>query len=436
MKISVIGSGYVGLCTAVGFASLGHNVTCVDIDVTKVEKINKGQAPIFEKGIEEALSRAVSKKPLKATDDTNTIINTDITFIAVGTPSLDDGSINLSYIKKSAEDTGKALKNKKKSIDAQSASDGYHLVVVKSTVLPETTEKIVIPLLEKSSGKKAGRDFGVCMNPEFLREGSALEDFLNPNRIVIGEYDKKSGDVMEKLCKDFKAPVIRTSLKTAEMIKYASNAFLATKISFINEIGNICKLLEIDTNEVARAMGYDKRISPHFLESGVGFGGSCFSKDISAIIAKSKELGYEPGMLQSVTNVNKKQPLRIVELLGKSIKNKKIAVLGLAFKPGTDDIRDSPAIPVIKRLLEMKADIYAYDPKAMKNMKAVFSSINYCNSAKEALDDADACLILTGWTEFKSLSDKDFSAMKKRIIIEGRKALDRKKVSGADGICW
>ncbi len=429
MKISVIGSGYVGLCTAVGFAALGHSVTCVDIDRAKVDKINNGQAPIFEEGLEEKLRHAKTKSLLNATIDiSNAVMNTEISFIAVGTPSNADGSIDLTYIRKTAEDLGKSLKNKKT----------YHLAVVKSTVLPETTEKLVLPIIEKYSEKVAGIDFGICMNPEFLREGSAMKDFLGPDRIVIGEYDKKSGDILEKLYKDFSAPILRTNIRTAEMIKYASNAFLATKISFINEIGNICKMLNIDTNEVAKGMGYDKRISPHFLESGIGFGGSCFPKDVSAIAFKAREIGYKPDILSSVLDVNTGQPLKIIDLLkSKSdVKNKKIAVLGLAFKKGTDDVRDSPAIPIVKRLIEMKANVQAYDPEAMSNFRVIFSNITYCKSAKEALNGAYACLILTDWPEFKSLSDKDFAVMSKKVIIEGRKTLDNKKVSAVEGICW
>lgn len=427
MKISVVGSGYVGLCTAVGLASKGNDVTCIDVDKTKVGKINKGQPPIFEERMEEMLLQSVKRKILRATTVINAALDTDITFIAVGTPSLDDGSMDMKYIKKSSKDIGKALRNKK----------SYHLIVVKSTVLPETTDKIVIPILEKFSDRKCGKDFGVCMNPEFLREGSAIKDFIEPDRIVIGQYDNKSGDTLEKVYKDFKAPVIRTNLMTAEMIKYASNAFLATKVSFINEIGNICKKLGIDTNDVARAIGYDKRISPFFLQSGIGFGGSCFPKDVSALASKSKEIGYNPDILLSVLDVNKRQPLRIIDILKKkcNIKNKKIAVLGLAFKSGTDDVRGSPVIPVIKKLVEMKAKVHVYDPQAMDNAKALFKDINYCRSASEALKDADACLILTDWPEFKSLSDKDFSAMKRKIVIEGRKVLG-KNVSGVDGICW
>src|SRR3989338_8563949 len=257
--------------------------------------------------------------------------NSEISFICVVTPPKDDGSMDTSFIKKSSEEIGKVLKGKK-----------YHLIVVKSTVLPGTTE-FVIKILEKTSGKKAGEDFGVCMNPEFLREGKALEDFFHPDRIVIGEFDKRSGDVLENLYKNYKCPILRTNLKTAEMIKYASNAFLATKVTFSNEIGNICKKLGIDTYDVMKGVGLDNRIGPKFLDAGLGFGGGWFPKDVSALGSQGKKLGCENKILDAVLDVNKKQRFKIVDLLEKrlgKLKDKKIAILGLAFKSDTDDIRD------------------------------------------------------------------------------------------------
>jgi UDPglucose 6-dehydrogenase len=425
MNISIIGSGYVGICTGVGFAIRGNKVICVDIDKKKVDNINKGIPPIYENGLEAQLKKCLKNKTFEATTDINYAINnSEITFIGVGTPSRSDGSIDLTYVKNCSEQIGKCLKK-------------YHIVVMKSTVVPGTMENVVIPLIEKSK-KKSGKDFGVCMNPEFLREGFALEDFLNPDRIVIGELDKKSGDVLEKLYNNFKAPVVRCSLKTAEMSKYASNAFLATKISFINEIGNLCKKLGIDTYDVSKAMGYDKRISPFFLNAGVGFGGSCFPKDISAIISRSEELGLDSKIMKSVVDVNKKQRIRIVDLLKNKtqIKGKKIAILGLSFKSGTDDIRDSVAIDIIKELKKNGANVSAYDPKASENMKNVISDISYAKSVTDCLTNADACLILTDWDEFKALADKDFSVMRNKIIIEGRKTLDKNKVKNFEGICW
>ncbi len=426
MNISIIGTGYVGLCTGIGLCLKGHNVICVDIQEEKVKKINNGVPPFYERGLEEKLKICLKKNLFKATTDVKYAIeNSEITFITVGTPQKEDGSIDLSQIESCT-----------KSISEHISDKEYHTIIVKSTVLPGTTEETIIPLLEKS-GKKVGKDFGICMNPEFLREGSALNDFLNPDRIIIGEYDKKSGDVLEKIYESFEAPILRTDLKTAEMIKYASNSFLATKVSFINEIGNICKMLGIDVYEVAKGLGLDKRISPKFLQAGCGFGGSCFPKDVAAIVSKANEIGYKPYLLESVLNTNKKQKRLIVEILKKKIdlKNKKIAILGLAFKPGTDDIRESVAIDVIQELLNNKAKVYAYDPLAVENMKKLFLNVNYTN-IQEALKDADACLVLTDWPEFKNLTENDFSLMKNKIIIEGRRILDKNKVTQFEGICW
>ena len=418
MNISIIGIGYVGLVTGACFAKLGHNVTYVDVIKEKVDLINNKKSPIYEEGLEEILQENVGKNLSATLDLKKTVLSTDITFICVGTPSKEDGSIDLKYIKESAEQIGKILKEK----------EGYHLIVVKSTVIPGTTEK-VRDIIEKFSGKK---DFGICMNPEFLREGKAVYDFLNPDRIVIGEHDKKSGDILYGLYKDFSSPILRVDLKTAEMIKYASNAFLATKISFINEIGNICKKLGIDVYKVAEAIGLDSRISPKFLNAGCGFGGSCFPKDVKALVTKAKEVNYDPVLLESVLEVNKNQPLKMIELLKNKIEkleNKKIGVLGLAFKPNTDDIRESPAIMIINELIKENSIVYAYDPKAMKSMKKIFPNINYEDDAQKVIDSSEAVLIVTEWEEFKNLDYKE------KIIIDGRKVLERKDIN-YEGICW
>ncbi len=430
MNVSIIGTGYVGLCTGVGLAVMGHRVVCMDIDKERVAKINAGEPPIYEPGLREALREVKRKELLEATSDLEYALSrSDISFIAVPTPQKRDGGPDLSFIEKVSKDIGRALKEK----------DEYHVVVVKSTVPPETTERVVIPNLEEHSGKTAGPGFGVCMNPEFLREGSALNDFLKPDRIVIGELDKVSGDIIEKLYARFSAPVLRTTLKTAEMIKYASNAFLALKITYANEIGNICKKLGIDVYDVMKGVALDKRISPHFLRAGAGFGGSCFLKDLNAIINKAEKLGYDATLLRETVNINKRQPYRMIDLLKKrtgSLKGKDIAVLGLAFKPDTDDIRDAVSIPIVNELLRNGANVKAYDPKAMFNFKKLFPKITYADTAKEALRGADAALILTEWEEFRELGDNDFSLMRERIIIEGRKALNPSRVSEFEGICW
>ncbi|MDQ1251745.1 MAG: UDPglucose 6-dehydrogenase [Euryarchaeota archaeon] len=427
MKISIIGSGYVGAVTAACFADAGHEIICVDIDEKKVQQINDGIPPIYEDGLEELLKKYAEKSLIATTDYEYAVLNTDISFICVGTPSEEDGSINLSIVRLAAESIGFALAKKK----------GYHVVVVKSTVVPETTEKFVLPILEEKSGKIAGKDFGVAMNPEFLREGKAVYDFKHPDKIVIGSIDTRSGNLVSELYRNFDCEITNTNPRTAEMIKYVNNSFLATKISFSNEIGNICKKLKIDTYEVMKAVGKDNRISPLFLNSGAGFGGSCFPKDVLALISKAKDIGYSPILLESVIAVNENQPLLMTELLQKKIRNlkgKKIAVLGLAFKNDTDDIRESRAIPVIAELLRLEAEVSAYDPLAVENMRRVFPTINYQSSAKEAMMGADACLVMTEWDEFRKL-DPEFEAMKSKIVIDGRKVITAKGID-YEGLCW
>lgn len=421
MKISVIGAGYVGIVTGIGFAELDNEVVFVDIDEKKVDTINSGKAPIFEKGLNELMQKNRGK--YKATRDYSSIADTDITFICVGTPSRDDGSIDLTFVKSAAAEIGKVLKTKKE----------FHVVVVKSTVVPGTTENVVKPIIEKESGKEAFKDFGLAMNPEFLREGNAVHDFFNPDRIVIGVKDKKTKEMLETLYQPFNCPKLITDIKTAEMIKYASNAFLATKISFANEIGNICKKLGIDAYEVFKGVGLDHRINPAFFRAGVGFGGSCFSKDIKALIAKAEELGVNPKILKAVIEVNEEQPVKMIELLKKHIpdlKGKRIGILGLAFKPDTDDIRESRAIPIVQKLIEEGAKIIAYDPKAMDNFRKLFPQIEYASSASDVLN-ADAVLIVTEWEEFEKLNYKG------KIVIDGRRIEKaRKEAAIYEGVCW
>src|SRR3989338_3509454 len=420
MNISVIGVGYVGLCSGLGFALSGHNTILVNRTKEKADNLNKGISPIYEPGVEDALKKTIGKS-LKASINLEDVVkSSDAIFVCVGTPSRKDGTIDLEDVKKVSEDIGKVLKK----------VGGYKIIVVKSTVAPGTTEQVVIPRLEKVSGKKVGKDFGVCMNPEVLREGKALDDFLKPDRIVIGEYDKISGDVLESIYSKFGAKKLRTGLKTAEMIKYASNSMLATKITFVNEVGNICKLLGIDVYSVMEGVGLDYRIGPHFLRAGCGFGGSCFPKDVAALVAKAKEVGYNPKLLSDVLEINKKQKVKMVEMLKEKIdvKGKKIAVLGLAFNPDTDDIRESPALDIITELLASEAIVVAYDPVANQNTKALFPDVTYVNSVKEALQGSDACLLVTDCKEFGKLKDTDFRQMRNKIVIEGRRVLDRNEV--------
>lgn len=427
MRISVIGTGYVGTVSGACFAELGHEVICVDVDRSKIDQINAGVAPIYEEGLSELLKKHAGKR-IRATSDYDlAVTNSDVSFICVGTPSDARGNIDLGIVKAASASLGDALRKKK----------GYHVIVVKSTVVPETTEKVVLPIIEKHSGKRAG-DFGIAMNPEFLREGKAVHDFMHPDKIVVGSLDKRAGDIVASLYSGLECEVTRTNPRTAEMIKYVNNSFLATKISFANEVGNICKELGIDTYEVMKAVGKDFRIGPHFLNSGAGFGGSCFPKDVKALIGKAVEIGYEPHLLKSVIEVNEKQPSRMVGLLKNRLGNisgKKIAVLGLAFKNDTDDIRESRSIPVIKELLDSGAKVLAYDPMANENMKKLFGSVEYHSSAQDALRGADACLVMTEWDEFRSL-DNEFEVMKNRIVIDGRHMLTPGKDVEYVGLCW
>jgi UDPglucose 6-dehydrogenase len=428
--ISIAGTGYVGLSTAVGFASRGYRVTTSTHDEEKAAKINRGIPPFYEPGLEKLLKHTVKNQKLECIlSSAEAVARTDITFVATGTPSRQDGSIDLKYIEVSAREIGEALKKK----------ESYHLVVIKSTVIPGTTENLVKPTIEKYSGKKCCVDFGLCMSPEFLRQGSSLHDTLNPDRIVIGGQDQRSGDVLEALYREFHGektpPIIRTNPSSAELIKYASNGLLATKISFMNTIANMCeKIPGADVKKVAAAVGLDKRIGPEFLNAGVGYGGSCFPKDVKAIIAFSKRMRYEPELLEAVERVNDTQPQKAVQLcknlLG-DLKGKKIAVLGLSFKSNTDDMREARSIPIINQLLEEGAKIKAYDPAAIENAKVIFNrKIVYASSVVDCLKGADCCILVTEWEQFTKLKPKDFIGnMKQPILVDGRRIYDPEEFS-------
>lgn len=423
MRISIIGGGYVGLVTAVCFSELGHEAHLIEIDKDKVDAINRGIAPIYEPGLEDLLKKHIFRN-LAASCEYQEIAGSDCTFICVGTPSAPDGTADLCYIRSAAHSIGEALKDWR----------APHTVVVKSTVPPGTTSNVVAPAVLKASGRQDG-SITFAMNPEFLREGQAVGDFFHPDRIVIGCSDDGACRRIAALYDGIDAPLVMTGLEAAEMIKYVSNAFLATKISFSNEIGNICKKLGIDVYDVMRGVGLDHRISPHFLNAGAGFGGSCFPKDVSALVSFAESLGEEPRILKSVMAVNEQQALRMVTLLESRIGDlcgKQVAVLGLAFKDNTDDIRDSRAIPVIQSLVEKGALVRAFDPLANTAMAKVFPGIMYYESAEGALSGADACLVMTEWSEFSQL-DSEFERMASRVIIEGRRILS---CNGKEGICW
>src|SRR5437899_6175431 len=395
-SISIIGLGYVGLCTAATFASRGIRTIGVDIDEARVDQIRKGKAPLREPQLDAMLRKAVSSRLLAASSDISSAADTDTTFLTVGTPSQQDGSIDLSYIKNAAEDLGNVLREKR----------GYHLVVVKSTVVPGTTNGTVKRFLEQSSNKIIGSELGVCANPEFLKEGSAINDALHPDKIVIGSNDKKSANRLKRLYRKFYGPrlppVILTSPESAELVKYASNAFLATKVSFINTVANIAEQIPgVDVGTIAEAIGLDPRIGPLFLKAGPGYGGSCFHKDLQAIINYSQNENYDPILFRATEETNEQQASRVVgmaeKLLG-SLSSKRVAVLGLAFKKDTDDIREAASIRVINQLNKKGARVIAYDPMAIPNTKKqLLELIDYAAHAHSALTAADCAIIMTEW---------------------------------------
>lgn len=401
-------------------ASKGNLTYCVGRNKGKIERIRQGFPIIYEDNMKEMLKDALLNGKLKPTTNIEeAVLNSSISFICVGTPSKADGSIDLSQVREASEKIGLALKKKK----------DYHVVVVRSSVVPGTTEELVLPTLEKFSQKKAEADFGVCMNPEFLREGQAIKDFLFPKKIgiVVGELNERSGDVVLRLYKTFDARIMRTTLRTAEMIKYARNSCLAKDISFANEIANICEKCGADFLEVKKGMELDERIGKgRFLEAGAGFGGSCFPKDVRALVAKAEEVNVKPRLLKATLEVNELQPNKLIELtkqVVRQLKDRKIAVLGLSFKPGTDDMREAASIKIVNALLDEGARVSAYDPQALKNARRIFGNkISYAKQAEDALNNADACLIVTEWPQFAE--GKLYNIMRQKIIIDGRRALN------------
>ncbi|MDL0118508.1 UDP-glucose 6-dehydrogenase AglM [Halobacterium salinarum] len=434
MDISVIGSGYVGTTIAACFADLGHDVVNVDIDEEIVATINSGATPVHEEDLPGLIAKHASDTGtggLRATTDYEAVLDTEVTFLCLPTPQNVDGSIDLSIMEAGAEQLGDTLAEK----------TDWHTVVVKSTVVPGSTEDVITPILAEASNQTPGKDFGVGMNPEFLREGTAVADFLDPDKVVLGADDDRAladmQDVFAPLIEQTDAPVVETDTRTAEMIKYANNSFLASKVSLINDIGNICKEYGIDAYEVAGAIGLDDRISERFLRSGLGWGGSCFGKDTNAIINAATEQGYEPAMLAAAVEVNDRQPQRLLAFMDQhvDVTNKRVAVLGLAFKPGTDDVRNSRAIPVIEGLQDRGADVVAYDPVAVENMREHFPDIEYADTPEDALDGAATALVVTDWPEITDL-DEEFDAMQTPVVVDGRRAIDRRDGIVYEGLTW
>ncbi len=407
MKIGIVGAGYVGLVTGLCLTEKGHDVLCLDVVEEKVRKINSGEPPIYEEGIGELMER----NDLKATLNPEGLSDREAIFVAVPTPTKKSGEMETKFLRSAFESLSPLL------------SESWKVIVVKSTVVPGTTETLASTL-----PGEPGEDYGLAMNPEFLREGKAIGDFLRPDRIVIGAIDKRSGDTVEKIYAWSDAPILRTDIRTAEMIKYAANSFLATKISFINETANVCSRLGIDVQPVARAVGMDSRISPLFLNAGPGFGGSCFPKDVAALVGRAESVGYEPFLLKSVLHVNERQPLQILEWLDEelvSLEGKKIALLGLAFKAGTDDTRESRSIFLADKLLEQGAEVMAYDPEA------VYEKVTK-GEMRDVLEGAEAVVVMTDWPEIRDIDlEEAASLVARKLLLDGRRAIDPEKAKKA-----
>lgn len=415
-RIAVIGTGYVGLVSSVGLADFGNTVIGVDINESIVEKLNKGIPTIFEHGLKDYLERNLEAKRLSFTTDVNAAIEAaEIVFFAVGTPPKADGGADLSQVERAAKTVAKNL-------------NGYKVVVCKSTV-PVGTNRWVKSIIEEAA---PGVEFSVVSNPEFLREGKAVQDFFHPDRVVIGVEDERAREYMEDVYRSLyliETPIVWVSLETAEMIKYASNAFLATKITFINQMANLAEATGADIHEISRSMGMDGRISPKFLHPGPGYGGSCFPKDTRAIVSTGDDFGVDMSLIKEVVRANERQKEiaaeKFMELVG-GVKGKTIAMLGLAFKAETDDIRESPAITIAQALLDAGATVQAHDPEAGENFKDLFQEkVAVANDAFEALKGADALIIVTEWNAYRSLDlDRARAVMKGRVIYDARNVLE------------
>jgi UDPglucose 6-dehydrogenase len=443
MRVAVIGAGYVGLVSGICLAEKGHEVTCVDMDSEKVERIRRGISPMYEKGVEELLRKHLGRG-FDATTDLGAAVRwAEVSIVAVGTP-FDGTEIDLGYVREAARQVGAALRDHPR----------HHVVVVKSTVVPGTTDDVVLPILADASGRRPGADFGVGMNPEFLREGEAVSDFLQPDRIVMGGMDERTLHVLQELYRGFPAADrILTTNRTAEMIKYASNGLLATLISYANEIGNLCAAQEnIDAVEVMRGVHLDRRFSPiladgrritpgftTYLEAGCGFGGSCFPKDVKALVAHGRRAGLQMDVLGAVIDVNERQPQEVLRLLRKHFPRfhgLRATVLGLAFKPGTDDMRESPSIPVVRALQSEGARVTAYDPAARQEAERVFASadIAFSNTLDDALEGAEAVVLMTKWEEFSRVPDILQRRRRQPVVVDGRRMLDKLRLARYEGI--
>ena len=424
MKIAIIGLGFVGLPLASVLASKGNNVVAIDIDNDKCIKIRNGVSPFFEPDLEKTL-RIGLKKKLIVSNNFSLIKDCNVIIVAVGTPQKSNGAIELSIIKKAITTIGKILGKSKNN----------PIVLIKSTVIPGTMQNVILPILEKNSGKKAGKDFGLISNPEFLQESSAVKDTKFPHVVVLGGYQTKYMKKVKNFFAKFhpNTPIIITNHQTAEMIKYANNSFLATKISFINQLANLCQNVPgANIDDIAKTIGFDPRIGKSFLNAGPGYGGSCLPKDMKALINFAGGIGIKPTLLNAVEKTNQKQMEYIIQLIEKilgKITSKRITILGTAFKPNTDDIRDSTAIELIKKLLKKKAHITVHDPKAIKNTKKVFGEkIDYAKSIADALSKSQCVIIMTHWKQYEKLNNNSIKHMDKKFIIDCRRILAKKEL--------
>lgn len=409
MNICVIGTGYVGLVSGTCFSDVGNNVTCIDLDESKIENLKKGIIPIYEPGLKEMVLKNIDDNRLHfSTNLAEGMKDAEVVIIAVGTPQAPSGEANLEYVENVAVSIGENL-------------NGYKVIVTKSTVPVGTGQRVKNIVKEYSHGKF---EFDVASNPEFLREGSAVYDTMNMDRAVIGVESQKAEDVLTKLHEPFNTEIVVTNVETSEMIKYAANAFLATKISFINEIANLSEHFGADVKKVAEGIGLDKRIGKHFLQAGIGYGGSCFPKDTSALIHIGREVGEDLSILKAVENVNKQQRMKIADKVNEvypDLEGKKLAVLGLAFKPNTDDMRYAPSVDLIPYFKNKGAEVIAFDPVAYENAVKEIEGLNYTTDLYETVKDSDAVIILTEWDEVKKMDlNKVKELVNHPVIIDGR----------------
>lgn len=423
MKLAIVGTGYVGLVTGTCFAEMGNDVVCVDIDEAKLDRLRNGALPIFEPGLAVPFERGIREGRLTFTTEiAGAVPNADVVFLTLPTPQKEDGSADLSYVKGATERVAGLLRD-------------YTVIVSKSTVPVGSSDDLTSII---SRNKPVAADFDVVSNPEFLREGVAVDDFMKPERVVIGSSSQRATEIMKRLYEPFTRsgnPILIMDHRSAEMTKYAANAFLATKISFMNEMANVCDRLGADINQVRRGIGSDSRIGKHFLYAGIGFGGSCFPKDVAALVRTASEIGYELEILQAVQRVNERQrnhlAVRLIEYYGPDLSNRKVALWGLSFKPNTDDIREAPALVIIDRLLSHGAKVVVFDPEATESVREkIGDRIGYAPDAYSALKGADALLICTEWNEFRR---PDFirmrEAMSNPVILDGRNLYDPHEVA-------